>query len=77
MSEIANTLYYSVIFSNQRTDDDHGYAEIAARMAKLAAQQPSYLGMESDRENLGMKMSYLGKPVFQLGRYAQLEASLR
>ena len=61
MSDIANTPktpYYAVIFSSHRTDGDNGYAEMAARMAELAAQQPGYLGMESARENLGITVSY-------------------
>lgn len=59
--EIANTPnppYYAVIFSNHRTDVDNGYAEMAQRMAELAAQQPGYLGMESVREGLGITVSY-------------------
>ncbi|EON91747.1 antibiotic biosynthesis monooxygenase [Marinobacter lipolyticus SM19] len=61
MSEISNTPkppYYAVIFSSHRTDGDNGYAEIAERMAALAAEQPGYLGMESARENLGITVSY-------------------
>ncbi|MEP1216453.1 MAG: antibiotic biosynthesis monooxygenase [Marinobacter sp.] len=61
MSEIANTPkapYYAVIFSSHRTDGDNGYAEMAERMAELAAQQPGYLGMESAREGLGITVSY-------------------
>ena len=61
MSDIANTPkapYYAVIFSSHRTDGDNGYAEMAERMAELAAQQPGYLGMESAREGLGITVSY-------------------
>jgi heme-degrading monooxygenase HmoA len=61
MTEISNTPkppYYAVIFSSHRTDGDNGYAEMAERMADLAAQQPGYLGMESARENLGITVSY-------------------
>ncbi|MFL1456002.1 antibiotic biosynthesis monooxygenase family protein [Marinobacter sp. GN3S48] len=61
MSEIANTPkppYYAVIFSSHRTDGDNGYAEMAERMAELAAEQPGFLGMESARENLGITVSY-------------------
>jgi heme-degrading monooxygenase HmoA len=39
--------YYAVIFSAQRTEGDHGYAEAAERMVELVAQQPGYLGMEA------------------------------
>ncbi|MET3963431.1 heme-degrading monooxygenase HmoA [Marmoricola sp. OAE513] len=51
--------YTAVIFSNIRTDGDHGYAVMAQRMAQLAAEQPGYLGYESSRENgLGITVSY-------------------
>ncbi len=40
--------YYAVVFTSLRTElDEAGYAQTAARMAELAAQQPGYLGMES------------------------------
>lgn len=52
--------YYAVIFTAQRSDGDHGYAEAAARMAELAAQQRGYLGVESTRDaaGLGITVSY-------------------
>jgi heme-degrading monooxygenase HmoA len=52
--------YYAVIFTAQRTGGDHGYAEAAARMAALAAQQSGYLGVEStrDADGLGITVSY-------------------
>jgi len=31
--------YYAVIFTSQRTEGDNGYAEMAAKMLELAAQQ--------------------------------------
>ncbi len=61
MSLIADTPtppYYAVIFSSQRNDDIEGYAETAARMVELAAQQPGFLGVESAREDLGITVSY-------------------
>ena len=61
MTEIANTPeppYYAVIFSSLRSDDAEGYAETAARMVELAAQQPGFLGVESAREGLGITVSY-------------------
>ncbi|MHA7878903.1 MAG: antibiotic biosynthesis monooxygenase family protein [Saccharospirillum sp.] len=61
MAELANTPnppYYAVIFTNQRTEGDHGYAEMAKRMAMLAAEQPGFLGMESAREGVGITVSY-------------------
>lgn len=52
----------AVIFVAQRTvEDDTGYAEAAARMDALAAQQPGYLGVDSVRgaDGLGITISYL------------------
>ena len=50
--------YYAVIFTSVRTESDNGYAEMADRMAELAAQQPGYLGMESARNEVGITISY-------------------
>jgi heme-degrading monooxygenase HmoA len=50
--------YYAVIFSSHKNDDSEGYAETAARMVELAAQQPGFLGVESVREDLGITVSY-------------------
>lgn len=52
--------YYAVIFTNQRTVGDDGYAETADRMVELAAQQPGFLGAESVRgvDGLGITVSY-------------------
>jgi heme-degrading monooxygenase HmoA len=61
MSLIANTPeppYYAVIFSSLNTEVGDGYAETAARMVELAAQQPGFLGVESAREELGITVSY-------------------
>jgi len=61
MSLIADTPeppYYAVIFSSHVTGDTEGYAETAARMLELAAEQPGYLGVESVREDLGVTVSY-------------------
>ena len=61
MSLIADTPsppYYAVIFSSHRNDDLEGYAETAARMIELAAEQPGFLGVESVREDLGITVSY-------------------
>lgn len=53
--------YWAVIFSNQRSEVESGYAEMAARMVALAAQQPGFLGMESTRDaaGFGITVSYL------------------
>lgn len=45
--------YYAVIFSARRTQGDNGYAETAARMAELVAQQPGFLGAEHARDESG------------------------
>jgi heme-degrading monooxygenase HmoA len=61
MSLIAKTPtppYYAVIFSSHKTDDTEGYAETAARMVELAAEQPGFLGVESVRKDLGITVSY-------------------
>ncbi|NWL89717.1 hypothetical protein DMN77_19400 [Paenibacillus sp. 79R4] len=61
MSELACTPqppYYAVIFTSERTEGDHGYAEMAGEMARLAAIQPGFLGVESAREGLGITVSY-------------------
>lgn len=61
MSDIAATPkppYYAVIFSNHRTEGDHGYGDMATRMVELAAEQPGFLGVESVREGLGITVSY-------------------
>lgn len=50
--------YVAVIFTTLQTDDLEGYAETAARMEELAAEQPGYLGFESARSGLGIAVSY-------------------
>ena len=50
--------YYAVIFTSERTNGDNGYADMAARMQELAAEQPGYLGIESARDGLGITVSY-------------------
>ena len=61
MSLIASTPeppYYAVIFSSLKTADTEGYAETAAYMLELAAEQPGFLGVESAHEDLGITISY-------------------
>ena len=52
--------YLAVIFSNQRTEGDQGYALMAERMVELARTQPGFLGVESarDAEGFGITVSY-------------------
>jgi heme-degrading monooxygenase HmoA len=49
--------YYAVIFTNQASADDDGYAEMAARMATMAAEQPGSLGVESTRDETGLAIT--------------------
>ena len=61
MSSIAFTPqppYYAVVFTTLRTDENDGYAEMADRMAELAAKQPGYLGMETAHTEVGITVSY-------------------
>ena len=50
--------YTAVIFTSIRTDGDHGYDAMSARMEELASQQPGYLGIESARDDVGITVSY-------------------
>jgi heme-degrading monooxygenase HmoA len=53
--------YYAVIFTSCRTDaDGHAYGQAAERMARLASEQPGYIGIESVRgaDGLGITVSY-------------------
>jgi heme-degrading monooxygenase HmoA len=50
--------YVAVIFTSLRTDGDNGYAAMSARMDRLAARQPGYLGLEAARDDLGVTVSY-------------------
>jgi heme-degrading monooxygenase HmoA len=58
---IANTPpppYYAVIFSSIRSEDEHGYADMADKMVELAKDQDGFLGIESARNELGITVSY-------------------
>jgi heme-degrading monooxygenase HmoA len=53
--------YYAVIFSSRLSGhDEAGYATMARRMLKLAAEQPGFLGVESarDADGFGITVSY-------------------
>lgn len=68
--------YYAVIFASQRNGEDtEGYAEAAARMLELAAQQPGYLGVESVRggDGFGLTVSYWRDEAAILGWKHQVE----
>ncbi len=54
--------YYAVIFTSLRTAVEEGYAQTAARMLQLAADQPGFLGAESAREEVGITVSYWESP---------------
>ncbi len=52
--------HYAVVFTSQRMAGDDGYAQTAEEMARLAAGQPGFLGMESARndDGLGITVAY-------------------
>lgn len=50
--------YWAVIFTSTRTAADEGYAAMSEAMARMAAEQPGYLGHESAREGVGLTVSY-------------------
>jgi heme-degrading monooxygenase HmoA len=57
--------YYAVVFSSVRTPGDAaGYAAMAEQMARLAAGQPGFLGLESARgaDGFGITVSYWDSP---------------
>jgi heme-degrading monooxygenase HmoA len=49
--------YYAVIFTAQRTPDDHGYDRMAERIAGLAKGQPGYLGIEGAENAEGFEIT--------------------
>jgi heme-degrading monooxygenase HmoA len=51
-------MYYAVIFTSIRTEEEEGYAETATKMVELAKAQPGYIGMESARSEIGITVSY-------------------
>jgi len=50
--------YYAVIFTSLRTEGDNDYGGMSVEMAKLAAEQDGFLGVESARNELGITVSY-------------------
>ncbi len=52
--------YYAVIFTNQLSENNDGYEEMADRMFELALEQPGCYGAESARDtsNFGITVSY-------------------
>ena len=50
--------YYAVIFTNRKTADTAGYAEMARRMVELAAAQPGFLGVEHAGDDPAITVSY-------------------
>ena len=51
-------LYYAVIFTNTRTEEENGYSNMAQKMEDLARQQTGFLDFESAREKIGISVSY-------------------
>jgi heme-degrading monooxygenase HmoA len=65
MSIVADTPlppYYAVIFTADRTQDDHGYDEMVKKMLDLAREQPGFLGVESVGEKAEITVSYWSDP---------------
>ena len=60
LAPLFETPYWAVVFTSQRTEGDQGYAVMAEEMARLAAEQPGYLGMESARgaDGVGITVAY-------------------
>ena len=50
--------YYAVIFTSLRTEGDHGYSETADLMEELSKKMEGYLGIESERAEIGITVSY-------------------
>ena len=51
--------YYAVIFTNIRSEKgSENYAHMAQKMVELAQVQPGFLGVESNRNQLGITISY-------------------
>jgi heme-degrading monooxygenase HmoA len=68
--------YYAVLFTSLRRESPaDGYGEAAARMEKLAREQPGFLGVESARgdDGLGITISYWATlaDVAAWGRHAE------
>jgi heme-degrading monooxygenase HmoA len=51
-------MYYAVIFTSTRTEEEAGYAEMAIKMVELAKAQPGFIGIESARSEIGITVSY-------------------
>lgn len=50
--------YYAVIFTSIRTEEEHDYEAMAAKMVELAKLQDGFLGIESARNQIGITVSY-------------------
>ncbi|WP_130736805.1 antibiotic biosynthesis monooxygenase [Flavobacterium sp. J27] len=51
-------MYYAVIFTSTRTDNDNGYSDMAEKMEALARLQPGFISVESARNEIGITVSY-------------------
>jgi heme-degrading monooxygenase HmoA len=58
IAETPEPPYVAVIFTSLRTAGDDGYAVMAERMDRLAAEQPGFLGVEAAGAELGITVSY-------------------
>ena len=52
--------YYAVIFTSKRSEGDHGYEAMAARMVELGSKHDGFLGIDSVRDaaGIGITVSY-------------------
>lgn len=50
--------YYAVIFTSVSSRVDEGYDQTANDMARLAAEMPGFLGLDSARNEVGITVSY-------------------
>jgi heme-degrading monooxygenase HmoA len=50
--------YYAVIFTSVLKEKHEGYEEAAQRMLELAKEQDGFLGIDSQRSDYGITISY-------------------
>ena len=50
------TPYYAVIFTSILNENMEGYDQMAEQMLRLVHQQPGFLGVDSARDKIGIKV---------------------
>ncbi len=58
IAKTPSTTYYAVIFTSIGKEVREGYESMADRMLELAKEQEGFLGIESAKEEIGIKFSY-------------------